>query len=130
MAQRWAAPAVVRRSILPYGLEDCNSMVHPLLARSESPAHHRLCLSTYKSLLLIGEYLASFYLDPYSRPAEKKGGAWMDVCVGKSKVLNRKPVAYLTCNGSPPVEGQPSLMTFREVRKHFAILESRLRSPV
>jgi oligopeptidase A len=62
-----------------------------------------------------GARIASFYLDPYSRPAEKKGGAWMDVCLGKSKVLDRKPVAYLVCNGSPPVGGEPSLMTFRLV---------------
>ena len=27
--------------------------------------------------------LAAFYLDPYSRPAEKRGGAWMDECVGR-----------------------------------------------
>lgn len=66
-----------------------------------------------------GEHIASFYLDAYSRPAEKRGGAWMDVCVGKSKALDRKPVAYLTCNGSPPVGSQPSLMTFREVETLF-----------
>jgi oligopeptidase A len=66
-----------------------------------------------------GEYIASFYLDPYSRPADKRGGAWMDVCVGRSKVLQRKPVAYLPCNGSPPVGDQPSLMTFREVETLF-----------
>jgi oligopeptidase A len=33
-----------------------------------------------------GEHIASFFLDPYSRPADKKGGAWMDVCHGRSKV--------------------------------------------
>lgn len=65
------------------------------------------------------EEIAGFYLDAYSRPAEKRGGAWMDVCLGKSKVLHRKPVAYLTCNGSPPVDGKPSLMTFREVETLF-----------
>lgn len=65
------------------------------------------------------EPIAAFFLDPYSRPAEKRGGAWMDVCLGRSKVLNRKPVAYLTCNGSPPVDGKPSLMTFREVETLF-----------
>ena len=60
--------------------------------------------------------VASFYLDPYSRPADKRGGAWMDVCVGKSKALKRDvPTAYLTCNGSPPVGDKPSLMTFDEV---------------
>jgi len=66
-----------------------------------------------------GEYIASFYLDPYSRPAEKRGGAWMDVCVGKSRVMGKKPTAYLTCNGSPPVGDKPSLMTFREVETLF-----------
>jgi oligopeptidase A len=35
-----------------------------------------------------GEHIASFYLDAYSRPAEKRGGAWMDVCLGRSKVRN------------------------------------------
>jgi len=66
-----------------------------------------------------GEHIASFYLDPYSRPESKRGGAWMDVCLGKSKALDRKPVAYLTCNGSPPVGDKPSLMTFNEVTTLF-----------
>jgi oligopeptidase A len=64
-------------------------------------------------------HIASFYLDAYSRPSNKRGGAWMDVCIGKSKVMNRIPVAYLTCNGSPPIGTKPSLMTFREVETLF-----------
>ena len=60
------------------------------------------------------EHIASFFLDPYSRPATKRGGAWMDSCTGRSKVLNSKPVAYLTCNGAPPVGDAPSLLTWRE----------------
>jgi len=66
-----------------------------------------------------GEHIASFFLDPYSRPETKRGGAWMDVCIGRSQVLDRKPVAYLTCNGSPPVGDKPSLMTFNEVTTLF-----------
>ena len=67
-----------------------------------------------------GKHIASFFLDPYSRPADKRGGAWMDVCIGKSEAMKRDvPVAYLTCNGSPPVGDQPSLMTFREVETLF-----------
>ena len=68
------------------------------------------------------EHMAGFYLDPYSRPENKRGGAWMDVCIGKSAACNNRiPVAYLTCNGSPPVRSiqQPSLMTFREVETLF-----------
>lgn len=67
-----------------------------------------------------GKHIASFYLDPYSRPADKRGGAWMDVCIGKSDACNRDiPIAYLTCNGSPAVGDTPSLMTFREVQTLF-----------
>jgi len=68
-----------------------------------------------------GAQTAAFYLDPYSRPAEKRGGAWMDDCVGRSAAFEtlRLPVAYLVCNGTPPVEDQPSLMTFREVETLF-----------
>lgn len=65
------------------------------------------------------EHIANFFLDPFSRPSEKRGGAWMDVCVGKSAVLDKKPVAYLVCNMSPPVGDKPSLMTFREVETLF-----------
>lgn len=73
-----------------------------------------------------GESIAYFYLDPYSRPAEKRGGAWMDDCMGRAKItasnditITRKPVAYLVCNQTPPVDGKPSLMTFREVETLF-----------
>ena len=72
-----------------------------------------------------GAEIAHFYLDPYSRPAEKRGGAWMDDCMGRAKITEngtttlRKPVAYLICNQSPPVDGKPSLMTFGEVETLF-----------
>jgi oligopeptidase A len=67
-----------------------------------------------------GKHIASFFLDPFSRPEDKRGGAWMADCVGKSEALDKDiPVAYLTCNGSPPVGKTPSLMTFREVETLF-----------
>ena len=72
-----------------------------------------------------GEAIAYFYLDPYSRPAEKRGGAWMNDCVGRAKMTvegktsTRLPVAYLICNQTPPVDGKPSLMTFGEVNTLF-----------
>ena len=67
------------------------------------------------------EKIAHFYLDPFSRPAEKRGGAWMDECIVRAKEGKsvRLPVAYLVCNQSPPVDGKPSLMTFREVETLF-----------
>lgn len=69
--------------------------------------------------------IASFYLDPYSRPAEKRGGAWMNDCINRAKIITnnqvtiRLPVAYLICNQTPPVDEQPSLMTFGEVTTLF-----------
>jgi oligopeptidase A len=68
-----------------------------------------------------GTPLAAFFLDPYSRPAEKRGGAWMDECVGRRRDAAgvRRPVAYLVCNQVPPVDGRPSLMTFDEVETLF-----------
>lgn len=68
-----------------------------------------------------GKTIAHFYLDPYSRPAEKRGGAWMNECFGR-RIINGKtrlPVIYLVCNGTPPVDGKPSLMSFNEVTTLF-----------
>ena len=68
------------------------------------------------------DFIASFYLDPYSRPQNKRGGAWMDTCVSRRKEKNGKitrPVAYLVCNFTPPAEETPSLLTFREAETLF-----------
>jgi hypothetical protein len=59
--------------------------------------------------------IASFFLDPYARPANKRPGAWMNTCQGRSRLLGRLPVAYLVCNGSPPTGDKPSLMTLSDV---------------
>jgi oligopeptidase A len=69
-----------------------------------------------------GQVLAGFYLDPFSRPGSKRGGAWMDECLGRSRNQAGEavqPVAYLICNQSPPVGDTPSLMTFDEVETLF-----------
>jgi oligopeptidase A len=81
---------------------------------------------------LAGRELAAFYLDPYSRPENKRGGAWMDGALGRKRRADgsvRLPVAYLVCNMTPPVGdkgggpaapgARPSLMTFREVETLF-----------
>jgi oligopeptidase A len=69
-----------------------------------------------------GRAIAAFYLDPYSRPGSKRGGAWMDECLVRSLRPDGTPVlpvAYLVCNQSPPVGEAPSLMTFQEVETLF-----------
>lgn len=65
--------------------------------------------------------IAGFYLDPYSRPKDKRGGAWMADCIARSVTPNgtRLPVAHLVCNSTPPADDVPSLMTFREVETLF-----------
>ena len=64
-----------------------------------------------------GELRGSFYLDLYAR-AKKRGGAWMDDCVGRHQLANgviQYPVAYLTCNFNGPVGDTPALFTHDEV---------------
>lgn len=68
-----------------------------------------------------GAPMAYFYFDPYSRPSEKHGGAWVSMVVGRSRALSRDgtssrlPIVHIVCNQTPPLDGKPSLMTFREV---------------
>lgn len=68
-----------------------------------------------------GKQIASFYLDAFSRPENKRGGAWMDDCLGRRKTGDQiqLPVAHLVCNQTPPHGDTPSLMSFREVETLF-----------
>jgi oligopeptidase A len=63
-----------------------------------------------------GETFALFYLDPYARD-DKRSGAWMDECLVRRRTPQglQKPVAYLTCNFTPPSPGKPALLTHDEV---------------
>ena len=68
-----------------------------------------------------GVHIASFFLDPFSRPENKRGGAWMDDCLGRRRIGDtmQRPVAHLVCNQTPPHGDTPSLMSFREVETLF-----------
>ncbi|VXC62965.1 M3 family metallopeptidase [Massilia sp. 9I] len=68
-----------------------------------------------------GQLIGQFYLDLYAR-AGKNQGAWMDDARGRRVTIGgivQTPIAYLTCNFTPPasVDGklQPSLFTHDEV---------------
>jgi oligopeptidase A len=64
--------------------------------------------------------IAGFYLDPFTREDNKRGGAWMDSCIDKNKALGYNiPIAYLVCNGSPPSKNKPSLLSFSDVETLF-----------
>jgi len=68
----------------------------------------------------IGEVRGEFYTDLYSRQ-HKRGGAWMDDCVTRHKTESgvQIPVAYLTCNFTPPLGDDPALLTHDEVLTLF-----------
>ena len=90
-------------------------------ADGEAPIWHQ-DVRFFRVLDANGSDLAAFYLDPYSRPASKRGGAWMDECLTRSKSLEGQsilPVAYLICNQTPPQADTPSLMSFDEVETLF-----------
>ena len=63
-----------------------------------------------------GETIGQFYLDLYARE-NKRGGAWMDECVNRHRIDGKTqiPVAYLTCNLTPPIDDEPALFTHDEV---------------
>ncbi|QBQ53443.1 oligopeptidase A [Nitrosococcus wardiae] len=63
-----------------------------------------------------GELRGQFYLDLYAR-SNKRGGAWMDDCLSRKRQGSQLqiPVAYLTCNLTPPVGDKPALFTHSEV---------------
>ncbi|MDD2723343.1 MAG: oligopeptidase A [Methylovulum sp.] len=67
-----------------------------------------------------GNLRGQFYIDLYARP-KKRGGAWMDDCVGRKKSGDsiQIPVAYLTCNFTPPTADTPALLTHDEVTTLF-----------
>ena len=67
-----------------------------------------------------GELIGQFYLDLYARQ-KKRGGAWMDECAVRFRTVDymQTPVAYLTCNFSPPVGDKPALLTHDEVETLF-----------
>jgi oligopeptidase A len=72
-----------------------------------------------------GVVIAGFFVDPYARPGEKRGGAWMNTVVGRSRALAQQgcssslPVALFVLNSRPPTGSQPALMSLDEVRTLF-----------
>ncbi len=67
-----------------------------------------------------GQLRGAFFLDLYAR-AHKRGGAWMDECVVRKRSGTRlqHPVAYLSCNFTPPIGNDPALLTHDEVQTLF-----------
>jgi oligopeptidase A len=66
------------------------------------------------------ELRGEFYIDLYARE-KKRGGAWMGGCrVRRRTTLGiQTPVAYLTCNFTPPIGDAQALLTHNEVETLF-----------
>jgi len=65
-----------------------------------------------------GKQLAIFTFDPYAR-SNKRGGAWANAWVGQSALLGTKPVIANNLNVPKPAAGEPTLLTYDEVRTTF-----------
>lgn len=67
-----------------------------------------------------GSLRGQFYFDLYARQ-NKRGGAWMGDCQSRMKTttVEQVPVAFMTCNFTPPVGGRASLLTHDEVETLF-----------
>ena len=59
-------------------------------ADGEAPVWHK-DVRFFKVFDEAGRQIAAFYLDPYSRPENKRPGAWMDDCLGRKWI---KPVGW------------------------------------
>ncbi len=103
-----------------FGLAERLFGIHVSPADGEAPVWHK-DVRFFRISNESGKQIAAFYLDPYSRPENKRGGAWMDDCLGRRFLRGKLqlPVAHLICNSTPPAGGKPSLMTFREVETLF-----------
>jgi peptidyl-dipeptidase Dcp len=65
-----------------------------------------------------GDAVGLFVGDYYARES-KRGGAWMNYLVPQSHLLGTKPVAVNNLNLTKPADGEPTLLTFDEVRTLF-----------
>ncbi|CAH9094581.1 unnamed protein product [Cuscuta epithymum] len=101
--------------------------IHVKAADGSTPVWHKdvRCFSVWEGSSSSPDStpIAHFYLDPYSRPSDKRGGSWMYPVVGRSRALPADcaglPVAYILCNLMPPIRDKPCLMTLGDVKTLF-----------
>jgi peptidyl-dipeptidase Dcp len=65
-----------------------------------------------------GKQLAIFLHDPYAR-SNKRGGAWMNAYVNQNSLMGTHPVIANHLNIPKPAAGEPTLLTYDEVRTMF-----------
>jgi peptidyl-dipeptidase Dcp len=65
-----------------------------------------------------GKQLAIFIADFYAR-SNKRGGAWMNAYVSQSSLMGTRPVVANHLNIPKPNDGEPTLLTYDELRTMF-----------
>ncbi|NVM77019.1 peptidyl-dipeptidase Dcp [Duganella sp. SG902] len=65
-----------------------------------------------------GKQLAIFIADFYAR-SNKRGGAWMNAYVSQSSLMGTRPVVANHLNIPKPSDGEPTLLTYDELRTMF-----------
>ena len=69
-----------------------------------------------------GKTIAHFYIDPFSRPETKRGGAWVNRLHERDVRADgsvQRPLAFIVCNQAVPDASGRALMRFREVETLF-----------
>ena len=85
--------------------------------RKDLPVYHP-DVRTYDVFNADGSQLAIFIADMYARPS-KRGGAWMNAYVSQNGLEGTLPVVANHLNIPKPPAGEPTLMTWDEVRTTF-----------
>ena len=85
--------------------------------RFDLPMYHA-DVRTFDVLNADGSSLALFITDFYAR-SSKRGGAWMNEYIGRSRMTGTRPVVGNHLNVVKPAEGQPTLLTITELTTLF-----------
>src|SRR5690606_26479036 len=84
----------------------------------EAPGWHA-DVRAHKLLDGDGSWLATVYVDPYPRDG-KRDRPWMNPILGRGAIEpDRRHAAVLVANVTPPVDGQPALLSHRDVETMF-----------
>ncbi|WP_227470276.1 M3 family metallopeptidase [Massilia sp. YMA4] len=85
--------------------------------RKDLPVYHP-DVRVFDVLDADGKLLSIFLADMYARPS-KQGGAWMNEFVSQSALLGTQSVVTNNLNIPKPPAGEPTLLTFDEVKTAF-----------
>lgn len=94
----------------------CRQLFSIEIERVDGAQTYHEDVELYRILDGDGREQGLFYLDLYAR-ANKRSGAWMAGCVDRNRTATelQLPIAFLTCNLTPPIGDEPALFNHDEV---------------